>query len=535
MRVVAATRRADRYTIEAAARAELPVGAIRADVVRQPEAVAQAVAQAFSEVRPKHKRAVVTIPGSACTLQTSEYPSQMTEPMLREAAVISLGRRVPGGHEANALDYLVTGREEDGAIRVIGAAAPHSFLEPLVAAIEGTGINVLQIEPSWAAIPRAIADGRGDTRAAVVDIGASSTTLIAVGNGLPHNVCVLPIGGRDLTEMLTTGGMSLAQAEEIKANRGRLADLVSGGGDGAMALHAKLRELGQQMASWYAEQFSTRVPLLFCGGGSRMPDIDVYLKGVLDVEAGRPTPIAALSTKGLSDFDLHLSAFGACVRGLSDPRNEQRAYSINLLPRPAKRPPLMAPATARVLAASAVVLVASAAAATVTSGTKDDALAEERSAQARLEQAQLERQAAERTLQALLQAGGIDRVALVGGLTAFRIDWRKQLTRIAQATPAEIGLTDSSVTMPPFPGVPGATVTAGGADMQLTGIAVRRDTIERYVKRLATTPGVDGAELVSATRQREDSQAYTFRVSVDLTNPRDLAAATPKITQEPTG
>lgn len=171
--------------------------------------------------------------------------------------------------------------------------------------------------------------------------------------------------------------------------------------------------------------------------------------------------------------------------------------------------------------------------------------------QARVELAQLHKQAADAQRQAQLMApyGNVGQqraaaTAAVRGLVGSRFAWSRTLDSFARILPADVRLSTLTGTTPgsapiagtaatPAPAAASGITASGGVTVQLAGCAPSMARVARLMPRLRAIPGVDSVTLgtaahpvdaTSATTAAGPCSGATFQMSVVF------AAATPAAT-----
>ncbi|HWD41827.1 MAG TPA: type IV pilus assembly protein PilM [Fimbriimonas sp.] len=210
-----------------------PPDAIRDGVVVDTAGVTAALKQLFKEARFNAPKVQIAAAGGAVFVRPVAFP-KMNESTLRKTIRFEASRYVPGSIEDSFVDFSVVGPAEDDHMNVLVVAAPKEIVSTRVNVTEAAGVEVEAVDVEAFAMFRAILETNqseeGALTTAIVDIGASSTSVSVVHQGQFAMNRSIPYGGTVLTEALKAYfKLSIEDAEEGKAQL-NLEDLL--GGDG---------------------------------------------------------------------------------------------------------------------------------------------------------------------------------------------------------------------------------------------------------------------------------------------------------------
>src|SRR5256714_2813994 len=187
---IAAVARVDRgLSVQRAAAADLPLGAVRDGEVMDPEALGIALKRLFAEHRlPKRVR--VGIANQRTIMRTIDLP-----PLERDAEIAAAVRMHAPEHIAMPLDQAVTDHHVLGLVdtpdgprlRVVVVATDRESVDRLLAALSVAGLRPVGLDLSAFALIRALHDGTpsDDTLEAgpVLYAHVAGTTTMAIADG----------------------------------------------------------------------------------------------------------------------------------------------------------------------------------------------------------------------------------------------------------------------------------------------------------------------------------------------------------------
>lgn len=214
----------DGSTLHAFAERAMPVGIIRNGAIEEPSALSAVVRETLSAAKLSSKSVVVGIEHPGVVIREVDIPAQPMD-KLRESLAFHVQDLLPTAPDESILDFYPTAEFEAPAgatLRGLLVAAPKEHVNELVGVIDKAGASVAAVDHS------ALALWRNGCRAslmshniALVDVGASTTTVTISQGGLPRLVRTLGQASGDATRALVeaTKGMNL-DAEALKREFG---------------------------------------------------------------------------------------------------------------------------------------------------------------------------------------------------------------------------------------------------------------------------------------------------------------------------
>lgn len=208
-----------------AAQVPLRPGVVEAGEVRQPEAVAEALGELWSEAGVKSKQVHLGV-GNQCVVVREVALPWLPEKDLRDSLAFRVQELIPMASEEAVLDFDPLGEMDQGGrrmVRILLVAAHRPMVNALVEAALAAKLDPQGIDLTPFAVTRAVGtgdagldlDSSGDE--AIVDIGAQVTSICVHDHGVIRFVRMLPSGGRDITLALASGlGVDDEVAERLK-------------------------------------------------------------------------------------------------------------------------------------------------------------------------------------------------------------------------------------------------------------------------------------------------------------------------------
>ena len=220
----------DRYRVEAYAVEPLPPNSVVEKAITDEAAVGEAIRRAVSRSGTRLKHAAVAVAGSAVITKVIPMPADLPDEDMESQLQLEADQYIPYPLEEVNLDFQVMGRSETDPTKVdvLLAASRSENVDVRVAAAELGGLTVkivdveaFAMENAFALLAEDMPDGGADRTIALVDIGATMTTLSVL-----HDLKIIyareqVFGGRQLTEEIQRRyGLSYEEAGLAKRQGG---------------------------------------------------------------------------------------------------------------------------------------------------------------------------------------------------------------------------------------------------------------------------------------------------------------------------
>ncbi len=219
----------DRYRVESYAVSSLPQDAVIEKAVNDVDGVAHAVRSVVAQSRTKLKAAAAAVAGSSVITKMIDMPDGLSDDDLETQLTLEADQYIPYPLEEVAIDFEIQGpsSERDGQIEVLLAACRRETIDARVEAIEGAELTAKIMDVEAYAMERAFSliqhqlSLEEDSTVAVVDIGATMTTLSVLNNGQTIYTREQLFGGKQLTdEIMRRYGLPLEEAGLAKKQGG---------------------------------------------------------------------------------------------------------------------------------------------------------------------------------------------------------------------------------------------------------------------------------------------------------------------------
>lgn len=323
------------YRVVRSVSSPTPPDCLRDGVVTDASLLGEAIKRMLKEADFPASNACIAAAGSAVYVRPVALP-KMPEAALRKSIQLEAARYVPGSAEDSYIEIEVLGPLPDNQINVLIVAAPRDIVESRIQACEEAGLDVEVVDIEIFAAYRSLleADNQFDPKSStvgIVDIGASSSTVSVVHQGVFAMHRSIPHGSRALTEALAhTFGLEHDAAEDGKSQLdvSQLVGVTTLPDNPPLrVLHPHLEDLVREVRrsiNFFQSQANDEGQmrqverLIITGGGARLAGLDLYLDHRLSmpvIERGlfdnpRFLPMVGVDSRGL---DLSVAA-GLAIR-----------------------------------------------------------------------------------------------------------------------------------------------------------------------------------------------------------------------------
>lgn len=298
------SRSGGRYKVEAYAVEPLPPNAVVEKNIAEIEGVGQALTRLLGKARASTKSAAVAVAGSAVITKTIEMDAGLSEDELENQLKIEADQYIPYPLEEVAIDFEVQGPalRNPERVEVLLAACRKENVEVREAALALAGLTAKVVDVEAYALERAysllesrLAAGRDELTVAVVDIGATMTTLSVLHGGKTIYIREQLFGGKQLTEEIQRRyGLSFEEAGRAKKQGGLPDDY-----DSEVLLpfkEAVVQQVSRSLQFFFAAgQFSDVDCILLAGGTASLPDLDRLIQQKIGTPCVVANPFADMS------------------------------------------------------------------------------------------------------------------------------------------------------------------------------------------------------------------------------------------------
>lgn len=308
VKLIELSRAGDRYRVEAYAVEPLPPNAVIEKNITELEGVGQAISRVVARAKTGLKTAAVAVAASSVITKAIEMDAGLSDDELENQLKIEADQYIPYPLEEVAIDFEVQrpAPRNPERVEVLLAACRKESVEVREAALALAGLTAKVVDVETYALERAykliepqLSKDRSDLKVAVMDIGATMTTLSVLHNGRTVYTREQLFGGKQLTdEIQRRYGLSVEEAGLAK-KRGGLPEEYE-----AEVLQpfkeAVVQQVSRSLQFFFAAgQYNSVDYLLLAGGTASIPGLDRLIQQKIGTETLVANPFAdmALSSK----------------------------------------------------------------------------------------------------------------------------------------------------------------------------------------------------------------------------------------------
>lgn len=215
-----------KHTVVSYATEVLPDEAVIDGKIVDLEVVVNALKRAIKQSGTKVKEVAIAIPTSVAVIKTLSFPLGLSEREVEEQVMLEAENYIPYPIEDVMLDFEVIGvsDDDDSSVDVLLVATQSEYISILSDVAEDAGlklklvdVSVYAMENTYHVLAQDLPNHGQGLTVALVDIGASTTTLNVLVDGKSVFSREHAFGGRILTEEIAQQyGMSHQEAEKAK-------------------------------------------------------------------------------------------------------------------------------------------------------------------------------------------------------------------------------------------------------------------------------------------------------------------------------
>ena len=320
------------YRIEGIGVEPLPANAVVEKNVAEIESVGESVKRALSKSKIKSKNVAIAVAGSSVITKKITMPASLSEDEMEGQIQLEADQYIPYPLEEVALDFQVIGPTESNSetVDVLLAACRSENVDDRVAAIELAGltakivdIEAYTVETVFSVMAPQLPDEGMDKTVAIVDIGATMTSLSVIHNHRLIYTREQNFGGKQLTEeIMRRYGLSYDEAGLAK-RQGGLPDNYE------PEVLEPFKETTAQQVSRFLQFFYSAGGdignidhLVLAGGSASLPNLAELTESHIGVPTTIANPFAEMSTSSRvnkanleADAPSFLIAAGLAIRG----------------------------------------------------------------------------------------------------------------------------------------------------------------------------------------------------------------------------
>lgn len=293
-----------KYRVESYAVASLPQDAVIEKNVNDVDGVANAIRTVVAQSRTKLKNVAAAVAGSSVITKMIDMPEGLNDDDMEIQLTLEADQYIPYPLEEVAIDFEVQGPspEQAGQVEVLLAACRRETIDARVGAIEAAELTPRIMDVEAYAMERAFfllqnqLDLAPESTVAVVDIGATMTTLSVLNNGQTLYTREQLFGGKQLTdEIMRRYGLPLEEAGLAKKQGGLPDDYEPEVLDPFK--DAVVQQVARSLQFFFSSsQYNDVDQIILAGGVASMEGLDELVQEKLGTPTAVANPFANMTT-----------------------------------------------------------------------------------------------------------------------------------------------------------------------------------------------------------------------------------------------
>jgi len=294
----------DGYRVEAYAAEPLPPNSVVEKNITDVEAVGEAIQRVTKRAGTRTKYAAVAVAGSSVITKVITMPANLAGDELESLIELEADQYIPYSLEEVNMDFEVLGvsASNPDTCDVLLAASRSENVDSRIAAVELGGlitrvvdIEAYTLENAFQLISTQIPGGFEDNTVAIVDIGATMTTLSVLHDGKIIYTRDQVFGGKQLTEEIQRRyGLSYEEAGMAKRQGGLpdnyIPEVLEPFKD-AMA-----QQVSRSLQFFFSSSHHNTVNhIVLAGGSASIPGVDELIEERIGSSASIANPFSSMS------------------------------------------------------------------------------------------------------------------------------------------------------------------------------------------------------------------------------------------------
>ena len=293
-----------RFRVESFAVEPLPPNSVVEKTIADVDSVGETIRRAVRKAGTRNRFAAVAVAGSAVITKVISMPSALSDQELAVQIEMEADQYIPYPLEEVALDFEVLGTSttKPDMVDVLLAACRSENVDARVASVELGGlisrivdVEAFALENSFSLISSQLPDSGFNKVIAIVDIGATMTTLNVIHDHRLIYTREQVFGGRQLTEEIQRRyGLSYEEAGMAK-RKGGLPDNYA-----SEVLEPFKEAMAQQVSRslqffFSSSQHNTVDHLVLAGGCAAIPGADELIEISVGIKTSIANPFASMT------------------------------------------------------------------------------------------------------------------------------------------------------------------------------------------------------------------------------------------------
>lgn len=296
------------YGLKSAAMIPAPAKGMLSESLMDLEEMSDVIKKLVSSAKIGTSLVNIALPENQVYTKIIDMPV-LSEKELASAIRWEAEQYIPVPVDTVTLDWKIlrkpTTPAQGDKMQILLVGAPTQLLKKYEQVINGAGLTVGAAETEILSVIRAVVIGNNFPISMIVHIGALSTSLAIVKEGVIEFTYHIPVGGAALSRAIATDfGLSVPQAEEYKKTYGMSQNTLGGKiGEAAKPIFMAIVAEIKKALAFYTEKYqgqSIVQQIVLSGGTAKLPQIDLFFAQNCEIETAIVNPWKSLATQEVS-------------------------------------------------------------------------------------------------------------------------------------------------------------------------------------------------------------------------------------------
>ena len=293
-----------RYRVESYAVEPLPANSVVEKNIADVEAVGESIRRAVKRSGTRNKSAAVAVAGSSVITKVISMSATLKDDEMESQIELEADQYIPYPLDEVRMDFEVLGPSEKNPdmVDVLLAASRSENVETRISALEIGGltprvvdVEAYALENSFALLAEQLPDGGYDQTIAVIDVGATMTTLNVLHDRKIIYTREQVFGGKQLTEeIMRRYGLSYEEAGMAKRQGGLPDNYIPEVLDPFK--DAMTQQVSRSLQFFFSSsQYNSVDQIILAGGSASIPGIDELIEDKIGTATSIANPFANMS------------------------------------------------------------------------------------------------------------------------------------------------------------------------------------------------------------------------------------------------
>ena len=293
-----------RYRVESYAVEPLPANSVVEKNIADVEAVGESIRRAVKRSGTRNKAASVAVAGSSVITKIIAMSATLSDDEMESQIELEADQYIPYPLDEVRMDFEILGPTEKNpeTVDVLLAASRSENVETRIAALEIGGmqpkvvdVEAYALENSFVLLAEQLPEGGYDQTIAVIDVGATMTTLNVLHDRKIIYTREQVFGGKQLTEeIMRRYGLSYEEAGMAKRQGGLPDNYLTEVLDPFK--EAMTQQVSRSLQFFFSSsQYNSVDQIILAGGSASIPGIDEIIEDKIGTATSIANPFANMS------------------------------------------------------------------------------------------------------------------------------------------------------------------------------------------------------------------------------------------------